>query len=178
MSIRAGETRPCRPQARSFSSRLECGWITSAVSFLSVDGFICNHRCDVSRIMYQRDVPAIHPADAAPIAPEQGANPAFCLPAELRCTAPEYAVDSSLQMEFSPHSYLAFRGDFLDDKKGQRTGYATRYSEGTLSWNHWFGATVQLRPELRFDRAWDSHAYDSGRQHNQLIAASDLIFHF
>jgi hypothetical protein len=128
--------------------------------------------------MYERDVPAVHPANAVAIAPEQGANPAFCMGAELRCTAPEYAVDSSLQMELSPHSYLAFRGDFLDDKKGQRTGYATRYSEGTLSWNRWFGATVQLRPELRFDRAWDVRAYDKGRDHDQFTAASDVIFHF
>jgi len=128
--------------------------------------------------MYERDLPAVHPANAVAIAPEQGANPAFCLGAELRCTAPEYAVDSSLQMELAPHSYLAFRGDFLDDKKGQRTGYATRYSEGTLSWNHWFGATVQLRPELRFDRAWDVRAYDKGRDHDQFTAASDVIFHF
>ena len=128
--------------------------------------------------MYEREVPAIHPVAAVPIPPEQGANPALCLRSELRCTAPEYAADSSLQMEISQHSYLAFRGDFLDDKKGQRTGYATRYSEGSLSWNRWFGATVQLRPELRFDRAWDLRAYDSGRDHNQFTAATDLIFHF
>jgi hypothetical protein len=136
------------------------------------------HLASETWYMYERDVPAIHPADAAPIKPELGANPALCRPAELRCTAPEYAVDSSLQMELSPRSYLAFRGDFLDDKKGQRTGYATRYSEGTLSWNHWCGSTVQLRPELRFDHAWDVSAYDSGRARNQFTAASDLIFHF
>jgi hypothetical protein len=67
---------------------------------------------------------------------------------------------------------------FLDDKKGQRTGYATRYSENTIMWCHWFGTTVQLRPELRYDRAWDRKAYDNGRRQNQLTAASDLIFHF
>jgi hypothetical protein len=135
--------------------------------------------------MYERDAPAIHPADTEPIKPEQGANPAFCLQAELRCTAPEYAADSSLQMELSPHSYLALRGDFPDDKKGertgyesQRTGYAARHSEGAWSWNHWCGDAVQLRPELRFDRAWDIPAFDNGRPHNQFTAARDVIFHF
>ena len=45
-------------------------------------------------------------------------------------------------------------------------------------WGHWMGTTVQLRPELRFERAWDRKAYDNGRQHNQLTVAGDLIFHF
>jgi hypothetical protein len=63
-------------------------------------------------------------------------------------------------------------------KKGQRTGYATKYSENTLMWCHWIGTTIQLRPELRFERAWDKKAYDNGRRNNQLTVASDLIFHF
>ena len=83
----------------------------------------------------------------------------------------------------SKRSYLRtiicpFAPIFLNDKKGQRTGYQTRYSENTLSWNHWFGSTVQLRPELRFDHAWDQPGYDDGRHSNQFTAASDLIVHF
>jgi len=132
------------------------------------------HMASETWYMYERDVPAI----GGPIQPETGANPAFCLPGEIRCTAPEYAVDSSLQKQLSAHDYLAIRGDFLDDKKGQRTGYPTRYSEVTFMWEHWIGSTIQLRPELRFDRAWDVKAYDAGRHHNQLTAATDLIYHF
>jgi hypothetical protein len=100
------------------------------------------------------------------------------LPGEQRCTAPEYAAVNFLQKELSPHDFLSFRSDFLDDKKGQRTGYATRYSENTIMWCHWIGSTVQIRPELRFERAWDTTAYDNGRRHDQFTAASDLIFHF
>ena len=92
--------------------------------------------------------------------------------------APEYAVVNFLQKKLSPHDFLSFRSDFLDDKKGQRTGYATRFSENTIMWCHWIGTTVQMRPELRFERAWDKKAYDNGRRHNQLTVASDLIFHF
>lgn len=91
---------------------------------------------------------------------------------------PEYALVNSLQKELSARNFLSFRCDFLDDKKGQRTGYATRYSENTISWTHWIGTTIQLRPELRFGRAWDRKAYDNGRRHNQLAVASDLILHF
>jgi hypothetical protein len=132
------------------------------------------HAASETWYMYERDVPAI----GGPIKPETGVNPAFCLPSQARCTAPEYAADSSLQKELSPHDFLAGRLDFLDDKKGQRTGHATRYSEATVMWGHWIGSTIQLRPELRFDHAWDRRAYNNGQHHNQFTAASDLIFHF
>ena len=132
------------------------------------------HMATESWYMYERDVPAI----GGTIKPELGANGAYCLPGEQRCTAPEYAVVNFFQKELSAHNFLSFRSDFLDDKRGQRTGYATKYSENTIMWCHWWGSTVQLRPELRFERAWDRKAYDNGRRQNQLTAASDLIFHF
>ncbi len=109
------------------------------------------HMATETWYMYERDVPAL----GGTIQPEAGANPAYCLPGEQRCTAPEYAVVNFLQKELSVHDFLSFRSDYLDDKKGQRTGYATRYSENTITWCHWIGTTIQIRPELRFERAWD-----------------------
>ena len=132
------------------------------------------HMATESWYMYERDVPSIFGS----VAPEKGANGAYCLIGEERCTAPEYAVVNFLQKELSVHNYISFRSDFLDDKKGQRTGYATKYSENAIVWGHWIGTTIQIRPELRFERAWDSKAYDNGRKQNQFTAASDLIFHF
>jgi hypothetical protein len=132
------------------------------------------HMATEAWYMYERDVPAL----GGTIQPETGANGAYCPTGEQRCTAPEYAMVNFLQKELSPHDFLSFRSDFLDDKKGQRTGYATRYSENAIAWCHWIGTTVQIRPELRFERAWDQKAYDQGRRHNQLTVASDLIFHF
>src|SRR5579872_3752188 len=132
------------------------------------------HMATEAWYMYERDVPAL----GGSIQPETGANAAYCLTGEQRCTAPEFALVSFVQKELSSHDFLSLRSDFLDDKKGQRTGYATRYSENTIMWCHWFGTTVQTRPELRLERAWDMQAYDSGRRHNQVTVASDLIFHF
>jgi hypothetical protein len=132
------------------------------------------HMATESWYMYERDVPSIF----GTITPEKGANGAYCLVGEEHCTAPEWAAVNFLQREISSHNYLSFRSDFLDDKKGQRTGYATKYSESTIMWGHWIGTTVQIRPELRFERAWDNKAYDNGRKQNQFTAASDLIFHF
>ena len=124
--------------------------------------------------MYQREVPAL----AGPIQPQANTNAAHCLPGQIHCTAPEYAFDNYLQKELSPHDFLSFRSDFLNDKKGQRTGYATRYSENTILWTHWIGSTIQFRPELRFEHAWDAQPYDNGKHPSQLTAAADLIFHF
>lgn len=132
------------------------------------------HMATETWYMYQRDVPAL----GGTIQPEAGANGAYCLPGEQMCTAPEYAVVNFLQKELSAHDFLSLRSDYLDDKKGQRTGYATRYSEDTIMWCHWIGSTIQIRPEVRFERAWDSKAYDYGRRQNQITVASDLIFHF
>jgi hypothetical protein len=132
------------------------------------------HMATETWYMYEREVPAV----GGVIQPETGANPAYCLAGEQRCTAPEYAMVNFLQKELSAHDFLSFRSDFLNDKKGQRTGYATRYSENTVTWCHWIGTTVQIRPELRFERAWDKKAYDNGRRYSQLTVESDLIFHF
>jgi len=53
-----------------------------------------------------------------------------------------------------------------------------RYSENTFMWSHWIGSTIQIRPEVRFDRASDRNAYDNGTKQNQFTVASDLIVHF
>jgi hypothetical protein len=124
--------------------------------------------------MYQRDVPSVHGS----IPPEKGTNGANCAVGEQRCLAPEWAMVNYLNKQLSPHRSLSFRSDFLNDKKGQRTGYATKYTEGTLSLSNWIGTTVQIRPEIRFDHAWDRRSYDHGTRTNQFTFASDLIFHF
>ena len=124
--------------------------------------------------MYQRQVPSVH----GTIVPEKGTNGANCRIGEQTCFAPEWAAVNYVNKEFSTHDYLSLRNDFLNDKKGQRTGIASRYSEATLSYNHWLGTTVQIRPEIRFDHAWDRHAYDNGTRVNQFTFASDVIVHF
>ena len=137
------------------------------------------HMATESYVMYQKDVPSVHGVDGiAPITPEKGTNGANCAPGEVRCFAPEWAAVNYINKELGAHDYLSFRSDFLNDKKGQRTGYAGRYSEATLSWNHWVGTTVQIRPEIRFDHAWDSTAYDRGTRRNQFTVASDVVYHF
>jgi hypothetical protein len=136
------------------------------------------HMATEAWYMYERDVPNVAGNVANPITPELGANGAFCQPGQLRCTAPEYAVVNYLNKELSPKVAVIFRSDLLDDKKGQRTGIAGKYTENTLSINKYIGSTVLFRPEIRFDHSWDNRGYNAGRSRNQFVFASDLIYKF
>jgi len=132
------------------------------------------HTATEAYVMYQRDTPSV----SGPIKPETGTNGAVCAAGEQRCLAPEWAVVSYLNRELGSHNFIGFRSDFLNDKKGQRTGVATKYTENTLALSHWIGTTIQLRPEIRFDHAWDRNAYDRATRKSQFTAATDLIVHF
>ncbi len=132
------------------------------------------HTATEAYVMYQRDVPSVSNVGAI----ELGSNGAACLPGQLRCFAPEWAFQNYVNKELSVHNFLSFRSDFLNDKKGQRTSVATKYTENTLMLSHWIGSTVQMRPEVRFDHAWDRKAYDRGTKQSQFTAAADVIFHF
>ena len=124
--------------------------------------------------MYQRDVPGVF----GPVLPEKGTYGAFCAPGQIRCFAPEWAMVNYVERQFSAKNYISVRTDFLDDEKGQRTGFKTRYAEETLMWGHWVGTTVLLRPELRFDHSFDGPAYNNGTRRNQFQLAMDAIFKF
>jgi hypothetical protein len=124
--------------------------------------------------MYEKAVPSV----GGPIPLEKGANGAFCSPGQQRCFAPEWAAVNYVEKQLSDKNYLSIRTDFLDDLKGQRTGFKTSYTEGTLMWGHWVGSTVLFRPELRFDHSFRVRAYDDGTRDNQFQLALDVIFKF
>jgi Putative beta-barrel porin-2, OmpL-like. bbp2 len=128
--------------------------------------------------MYERDVPNIAGNVENPPSPETGANGAFCSAGERTCYAPEFAVVNYLEKKISSKKYLSIRNEFLDDIRGQRTGYKTRYSEHMVSYGYWIGSTVLFRPELRFEHAYDLPAYDLGTKKSQLIFAGDITYHF
>ncbi len=132
------------------------------------------HMASEAWYMYQRGVPSVF----GPLTPEQGTNGAVCSAGEIRCFAPEFALVNYVEKQLSVKNYVSIRTDFLDDVKGQRTGYKTRYAEETLMWGHWVGSTVLFRPEIRFDRAFDRRAYDNGTRQSQFQMAMDVIFKF
>lgn len=128
--------------------------------------------------MYQRQVPNIAGKIANPVPIETGTNGAYCSFGERTCFAPEASVVNYLEYEINTHNYLSFRNEFVDDIKGQRTGYATKYSEHLISYGHWIGSTVLFRPEIRLEHSYDMAAYDLGTKKTQFVVAGDLTYHF
>jgi hypothetical protein len=128
--------------------------------------------------MWEKNVPNVNNPAAASLL-ITNANGAVCNSVtELQCYAPEWAVVNYVEKQFSTKNYLTIRNEYFDDIKGQRTGYRTRYSESMIAWGHWIGTTVLIRPELRYEHAYDAPAYNDGTKKNQLVFASDVIFHF
>lgn len=123
---------------------------------------------------YMRQVPSA----SAPFPASVGANAAICNPGENTCFAPAWATVNYLQKEFNTHDYISLRNEFLNDARGQRTGFKTLYSEHALMWGHWVSDVITFRPEMRFERAFNSRAYDNGARHNQFTFAVDMIFRF
>jgi Putative beta-barrel porin-2, OmpL-like. bbp2/Carboxypeptidase regulatory-like domain len=129
------------------------------------------HMATEAWFIYERDVPNVDQTALL----EKGTNGAYSAPGRIRCFAPEWAAVHYLEKQVSTKDYLSIRADTLDDLKGQRTGYKTRYVEETLMWGHWVGSTILFRPEIRFDHSFQAPAYDRGTRHNQFQFAMDVI---
>ena len=136
------------------------------------------HMAWESWYQYESHTPNVNnPAAASLIL--TNANGAVCDRAdELTCFAPEWATVYYVSRQIGRRDALIARNEYFDDMKGQRTGFKTRYSEHGISWNHWIGTTLVFRPELRYDVAYDTPAYDSGLKKHQLMFAADMIWFY
>src|SRR5579871_504545 len=136
------------------------------------------HTATESWYQYEKQTPNVLNPTAASLL-ETNANGAVCATAaQLTCFAPEWSVVNYVEKEFSKHDYFTIRNEYFDDIRGQRTGFKTRYTEHLIGWGHWMGTTVLFRPELRFERSYDTPAYDNGTKRNQLMLAGDVIYFF
>jgi hypothetical protein len=109
---------------------------------------------------------------------------AICNPAVATCYSYAWAAVNYVNYQFDPRNIAVWRTDYMDDARGQRTGFKTRYYELSLSYTHWFGDVIELRPELRFDHSIEVDAYDNpslqpGRgRYSQAMIAMDAVLHF
>ena len=127
---------------------------------------------------YMKDTPNVRDPAARSLLIENS-NGAYCnTTTELTCFAPEWSSVLYASKYINKENALILRTEFFDDLKGQRTGYKTSYSSWDASWNHWIGTTIVFRPELRFDQAWDSPAFDNGTKRNQFMVAADVIWFY
>lgn len=123
---------------------------------------------------YEKGVPSIF--GSLPV--ENGANGAWCAPGEQSCYAPEWSLLNYVERQIGKKNTLSIRNEYFDDIKGQRTGYKDKYTEHTVSWNHWIGSSLVFRPEVRFEHAWLNPAYDNGTKKSQFIVSGDMIWFY
>jgi hypothetical protein len=98
--------------------------------------------------------------------------------ASLPGTAGAFGMVNFLNFELDPNDMLSVRNEFYNDEKGQRTGFATRYSSHTLGLTHWVSQDLEIQPEIRYERSYDANAYNAGKKDYQFVALLDAIIHY
>jgi hypothetical protein len=97
---------------------------------------------------------------------------------ELPGRSDAFGIVNYFEVQLSDKDYLTIRNDYLADWQGQRTGYRNRYTLHTVGWSHAFSDSVQIRPEISYERAYDERAFDLGTKRDQFVFAVDLIVRF
>jgi hypothetical protein len=93
--------------------------------------------------------------------------------------APAIGVVNYTEWKFSKHDFLSLRPlDILDDKKGERTGFATTYESWTVGVTHRFNDLFSVRPEVRYEYAFSAKPYDNGKRNSQLMFLVDANIRF
>ena len=92
--------------------------------------------------------------------------------------APEWGIVNYTMFRIAPAAFFTLRNEFYNDKVGSRTGHATSYSEHSIGITWWPDKIVTLRPELRFDHAYDTNAFNNGTRRSQFTASMDFIVHY
>jgi len=92
--------------------------------------------------------------------------------------ASEVAVVNYTMFRIARNTFFTVRNEYMNDRVGARTGFPTQYSEHAIGITYWPDKIITIRPELRFDHAYDTNAYDNGTKRSQLAFITDVIYHF
>jgi Putative beta-barrel porin-2, OmpL-like. bbp2 len=103
---------------------------------------------------------------------------AQCGPNVPTCRANAYGALAYWAYRIGNFDDVSLRTEYFDDVQGQRFGFATRYVDVGIGWQHWFGPQVEVRPEVTYYHAFDAPAFSNGTQHNLLFTGGDIIWHF
>lgn len=82
------------------------------------------------------------------------------------------------QVLMGKNDYLSIRNDLLNDPHGYRIGVRTLATSNTVAWCHFFNPYVIIRPEIRYEHAYNNNLYDNGTKRDQWTLAADLILRF
>jgi hypothetical protein len=92
--------------------------------------------------------------------------------------ATEWAVVNYTFFRVSRNVFFTVRNEYFNDASGQRTGVKDVYSEHAIGFTWWPNSITTVRPEIRFDRAYQREADDNLTRKNQLTFNVDMIVHF
>jgi hypothetical protein len=90
----------------------------------------------------------------------------------------EYAVLNYTMYRLGPGLFATARNEYFNDVDGNRTGYATQYTEDSIGLTWWPDKIITVRPELRFDHAYNAKPFDNGARANQFTGQFDIIVHY
>jgi hypothetical protein len=90
----------------------------------------------------------------------------------------EYAFLNYTFFRLTPDCFFTVRNEMFNDCDGNRTGYATVYSEHSIGLTYWPDKMITIRPELRYEHAYNAKPYDNGARANQFTAQFDVIVHY
>lgn len=85
-----------------------------------------------------------------------------------------------LEYKFSPHDFVSFRTDYINDPQGERSGFTTAYGSLTLGVTHHFSSVFEVRPEIRTEKAFRPGItpWDNGTKAYQSSIGVDAILNF
>jgi hypothetical protein len=83
-----------------------------------------------------------------------------------------------IEYKIQEKSFMTFRTDYLDDPRGQLSGYETSYMSWTVGITHFLTNFLSIRPEVRYETAFDATPYDNGTKKNQSTFIMDAIVRF
>jgi hypothetical protein len=85
-----------------------------------------------------------------------------------------------LELIMGPKDFASFRTDYINDPRGERSGFATSYGSLTFGVTHRFSPVFMIRPEIRTERAfrWGVYPYDNGTKKYQDTFGMDGILNF
>jgi hypothetical protein len=111
----------------------------------------------------------------------------------------EWATLNYTMFRLRGNLFFTVRNELFNDTDGNRTGYATLYSEHSIGFTWWPCRLITVRPELRYDRTYGTHGssgasaavipgtstiideakpFDDGTRRQQVTAQFDVVFYF
>ncbi len=92
--------------------------------------------------------------------------------------SPVYGAVNFTEFKMTDKDFISVRNDYLDDEKGERTGFATQYMSYTLGLTHQFSELLEVRPEFRYEWAFSAKPYDNGTKKDIASMGIDMILRF